>query len=153
VFFGVAALIFYLNVAAIAILQINPIEIRVIIASWVLTLLVGLFVSIGTKIPTTLPFRRDTFRIGTALTVGFSVGGMLWMLLAHLVHYAPRPLEILQMIAFRKLFIYYVAIFALLWLLQKCSYVSVILVQNRQTEESYTTDEESANGVEYLLLL
>jgi hypothetical protein len=147
VFFGLAV-IFVPNVAALAILQISPSEIRVIIASLVLTML-GLFMAIGTRIPRRLS--SDTFRIDMALTVGFSVGGMLCMLLSHLIHPAPRPL-IFQMISFRKWFTYYVAVFVLLWLLQKCSCVSGI-VQKRQTEESDTTEEEFSCGVEYLLLL
>jgi dipeptide/tripeptide permease len=61
------------------------------------------------------------FQIGMALTVGFSVGGMVSTLLAQLIHPAPRPLKVFQMIAVRMLFTYYVAVFALLWLLQKCS--------------------------------
>jgi hypothetical protein len=164
--FGVAAVIFVLNVAAQAILQTSPSEIRVtcilvamvnpviVIRSLVFTTFtLGLFVAIGTKIPrrfssgpTTVRFRRDTFRIGITLTIGFSVGDMMCMLLARLIHPAPRPPEIFQMIAFRTLFTSYVAVFALLGLLQKCSCVSGI-VQKRQTEE------ESSNGVGYLLLL
>jgi hypothetical protein len=151
-FFGLAAVIFVFNVAALAILQTSPSESRVtcilvamvntviVIASLVLTMM-GLFVAIGTKIPhrfssgpSTVRFRRDTFQIGMALTVRFSVGGILCIFLAHLIHPAPRPLESFQMIAVRTLFTYYVAVFALLWLLQKCSRVSGI-VPKRQTEE------------------
>jgi hypothetical protein len=169
-FFCLAAVIFVLNVAALVILRASPSEIRVtcifvaiintvlVITSLVLTTF-GLFVAIATKIPgrfssgpTTLRFLRDTFRIGMALTVGFSVGGMLFMLLVHLIHPAQHALEIFQMIALRTLFTYYVAVFALLWILQKCS-CELGIVQKRQTEESDTTEEESLNGVEYLPLL
>lgn len=169
-FFGLAAVVFVLDVAALAILQTSPSESRVtcilvamvntviVITSLVLTMM-GLFVAIRTKNPhrfssgpTTVRFRRDTFQIGMALTIGFSVGGMVCVFLAHLIHPAPRPLEIFQIIAVRTLLTYYVAVFALLWLLQKCSCVSGI-VQKRQTEESDTTEEEFSCGVEYLLLL
>jgi uncharacterized membrane protein len=162
VFFGLAAVIFVLNVlAALAIL--SPSEIRtcilvamvnpvIVITSSLLTTCstLGLFGAIATKIPrrfssgpTTVPVRflTDTFRIGIILTVEYSVGGMMSILLAHLIHPAPRSLEIYQMIAVRTLFTYYTAVFALLWLLQKCCGVTGI-AQKQKTEESDTTEEE-----------
>ena len=114
-FFGLAAVIFVLNVAALAILRASPSEIRVtyifvdiintvlVITSLVLTTF-GLFVAIATIIPrfspgpTTVQFLRDTFRIGMDLTI---VGSMVYVLLAHLLHLAPHPLHILEMIARR----------------------------------------------------
>jgi uncharacterized membrane protein len=169
-FYGLGAVIVVLNVAALAILQTSPSESRVTcilvamvntviaITSLVLTM-TGLFVAIRMTTPhrfnsgpTALRFRRDTFQIGMALTVGFSVGGMLCILLAHLIHPTQRALSIFLMIAVRTTFIYYVAVFALLWLLRKCSCVSGI-VPKRKSEESDTTEEEYSNGVEYLLLL
>jgi hypothetical protein len=142
VFLGLAAFLFVQDMAALGILRTSPSEVWVTcifvaivntgiaIISLVLTML-GLFVVIATKIPrrfipagpTTIQFLRDTFRIGMALTIVFSVGGMVVsMLLVLLTHPGPRPLE---MIAVQTLFDYYVAVFALLWLLQKRFCVSV----------------------------
>jgi uncharacterized membrane protein len=137
--------------------MVNPV---IVITSLVLTTCsaLGLFVAIAMKPPrwfssgpTTVQFLRDTFRIDIALTVEFSVGGMVSMILAHLIHPAPRSLEIYQMIEVRTLFTYYLAVFALLWRLQKCSCVSGI-DQKQQTEESDTAEEESSYGVAFIFV-
>jgi hypothetical protein len=147
VFFALPAVVFFLNVAALATLGASSSEIRVtcILVSMVNAVIVTslVLVAIATKIPRRFSSPQFLKLFGLANLVVSAAA--LAILRASPSEFGVTRIFVSIIIT---IFTYYVAVFALLWLLQKCPCVFLGIDQNKKTEESDTTEEEYSNVVE-----